>query len=326
LNESAGSAEVSIPKEASVFVEMLRKIFQCQGSDFLMEFVGMGMHAQLPSFLLDNIISSETEEKLEHVRNAAAMRVHAIDTLKAMAAINGPDQALLLAMLEANSSWSEYRHQSHDLFITDAEKHDVFLIKDAETTESRFAALLLTDGSAENPSGNIFSSTGAVYSDKESSRNIGRPTDIGNAAGNIGSETNPFAPTPAASATTPSAKPTTPKAKSPPVTAAPTRTPTPLSPSPGGGSGALSFISTTVHEGEYGIGLDLNKTANGRAQVKNFKVLPDNAANPAQLCRPEIHLSDVIVGVNGVACSTFKETIALIRGAGGAITLRLERK
>jgi hypothetical protein len=80
-----------------------------------------------------------------------------------------------------------------------------------------------------------------------------------------------------------------------------------------------------VHKGDHGIGLDLNKTANGRAQVKNFKVLPDNAPNPAQSCRPEIHELDVIVGVNGVPCSSFKEAIALIRGAGGAITLRLER-
>ena len=325
LNESTGAAEVYIPKEASIFVEMLRKIFQCQGSEYLMEFVGMGMRAQLPSFLLDNIISSGAEEKLKDVRNASAMRVHAIDTLKAMSAVNGPDQPMLLAMLEAHSSWSEYRHQSHDLFITDAEKHDVFLIKDAETTESRFAALLLTDGSAGEGAGNMFASTGAVYTDKgHASRDIGpASSDIGQHNTNvsdIGSEKNPFGPSP--SATVPS--PTTPKPKAPVASSTPSpKTTTPLA----GGPGAVSFISTTVHKGEHGIGLDLNKTANGRAQVKNFKSVPDNAApNPAQRCQPAIHVLDVIVGVNGVPCGNFKETIGLIRGAGGAITLRLERK
>jgi DnaJ family protein C protein 13 len=317
LNESPlGSGDVIVPKEASVFVEILRKIYQCQASEYLIEFVQMGMRAQLPGFLLDNIISTEAESKLKEVRNAAAMRVHAIDTIKAMSAVDGPDQAMLMALLEAHSSWSEYRHQSHDLFITDAEKHDVFLIKDAETTESRFAALLLTDGSAGDGAGNMFSSTGAVYMQKGSSRDIGRPTDIG-AKDNSSPEMNPFGSTPASS----SAAPPSPK-PSPVVTPAKKTIPQPVAST----SDQLSYISTTVHKGEHGIGLDLNKTSNGRAQVKNFKTLPDNAPNPAKVCQPAIQVSDVIVGVNGTPCTTFKETIALIRGAGGAITLRLERK
>jgi hypothetical protein len=298
---------VVIPKEGSVFVEVLKKIYQCVGSEYLMEFVSMGMRAQLPAFLLDNIISPEAEEKVREVRNAAAMRVHAIDTLKAMSAVDGPEQAILLALLEAHSSWSEYRHQNHDLFITNAEKEDIFLIKDAETTESRFAALLLTDGDAGNGS-NMFSSTGAVLNSKSSSSDIGgalKTTDIGYKGSDIGSETPPSPPT--------SNEDTKSKVDAPIL-------------STSSSSESVSYISTTVYKGEHGIGLDLNKTADGRAQVKNFKTLPNDAPNPARECKPEIKQFDVIVGVNGVPCNTFKETIASIRGAGGAINLRLERK
>ena len=312
LNETTGTAEVNIPKEASVFVEVLKKIYHCTASEYLMEFVGMGMRAQLPAFLLDNIISSDAEEKVKHVRNAAAMRVHAIDTLKAMSAVNGPDQSILLALLEAHSSWSEYRHQSHDLFITNSEKEDVFLIKDAETTESQFAALLLTDGDAGSKASNMFSSTGALRVDRTSNQDIGgalKSTDIGYRGDERGSETVP----PIGSSTNAETDTSPPKSS-------------PVAQTPKASTDTVTYISTTVHKGEHGIGLDLNKTSNGRAQVKNFKALPNNAPNPAKVCKPEIKQYDVIVGVNGVPCSNFKETISLIRGAGGAINLRLERK
>lgn len=89
-------------------------------------------------------------------------------------------------------------------------------------------------------------------------------------------------------------------------------------------SGPIVFL-TTVRKGEHGIGLDLTKTSNGRANIQRFKELPNGAANPALQCIPAIHPGDVITGVNGKPCATFADVIKTIRALDGEITLQLER-
>ena len=59
------------------------------------------------------------------------MRIHAVDTIKAIIAADEFQAGPLKALLDTHPVWSEFRDQSHDLFITDIEKTDPFLIQDS---------------------------------------------------------------------------------------------------------------------------------------------------------------------------------------------------
>ena len=84
-------------------------------------------------------------ESLQELRNSSALKIYAVDALKNMTEVCDEETAAVLrALLDAHPSWHEYRGQSHDLFITNKEKEDVFLLEDA--SEQRFIGLL-TDGS-----------------------------------------------------------------------------------------------------------------------------------------------------------------------------------
>jgi hypothetical protein len=84
----------------------------------LPELVSLAMKAQVPMFFLDHIIGASPSQ-LAHVRNSSALKVYAVDCLKAMTMVFGcPEIGILQSMLEVHHSWQEFRHQSHDLFIT----------------------------------------------------------------------------------------------------------------------------------------------------------------------------------------------------------------
>jgi DnaJ homolog subfamily C member 13 len=117
LNISSDVSEVLMPKEAALVVELLKRIFQCMAAQCLPDFVDMAMRAKLPLFLLDNVIGA-SNEKLSNVRNYAAMKVHAVDVIKAMLLVESSHVGILQAMLDAHHSWKEFKHQSHDLFIS----------------------------------------------------------------------------------------------------------------------------------------------------------------------------------------------------------------
>ena len=117
LNVSSDPGQVELPKEAGLVVELLRKIFQCMQAQCLPHFVDMAMRAKLPLFLLDNVVGA-SDDAIRHVRNGAAMRVHAVDAIKAMLVVESSHIAVLQAMLDAHHSWKEFKHQSHDLFIS----------------------------------------------------------------------------------------------------------------------------------------------------------------------------------------------------------------
>jgi DnaJ family protein C protein 13 len=118
------SHRVDINKESAIIVEVLKRIYQSTTAACIQDLISMGMRAGLPIFLLDNIIGASAES-LADVRNASALKVYAVDTLKAMLLIDSPHVGVLQAILEAHHSWSEYRYQSHDLFITVS--HSIFL-------------------------------------------------------------------------------------------------------------------------------------------------------------------------------------------------------
>eukprot|EP00602_Paraphysomonas_sp_CaronLab_P011509 CAMPEP_0185040382 /NCGR_PEP_ID=MMETSP1103-20130426/38364_1 /TAXON_ID=36769 /ORGANISM="Paraphysomonas bandaiensis, Strain Caron Lab Isolate" /LENGTH=2494 /DNA_ID=CAMNT_0027579655 /DNA_START=336 /DNA_END=7820 /DNA_ORIENTATION=+ len=317
LNISGDPSKVELPKEATVIVELLKKIFQCMAAQCLPEFVGMAMRAKLPMFLLDNVVGA-TKDQLAHVRNASALRVHAVDVLKAMILVDSPDAPVLQAMLDAHSSWQEYKHQSHDLFITDHEKTDHFLIEDSH--DKVFMALI-TDGSASGSEGlpAAFTSTGTNFSSNYSDTPLSQtttppvpsePKPVSNAAKQ--QRSNSYT----------SHLPAQAKQEAIPAATHRQRSSSTTKPAVSG----PQIVTTSVTKGQHGIGLDLTKSADGRAHIQRFKEMPAGVVNPAAQCNPPIKPGDIIVGVNGKSCSTFAEVIKTIRGLEGAVvTLQLER-
>ena len=69
-----------------------------------------------------------------------------MDTLKALvtASVGTSAHSVLTIFLNKSNTWKEFKDQSHDLFISDVEKTNHFLIQDS--SENRFAGLL-TNGS-----------------------------------------------------------------------------------------------------------------------------------------------------------------------------------
>ena len=115
---SASRNPVELCKDATFIVEIMKNIFQCVNAQMLPELVSLAMRAQVPLFFLDHIIGA-TPSQIAHIRNASALKVYAVDCLKAMTMVYGcPDIGVLQSMLDAHHSWQEFRHQSHDLFIT----------------------------------------------------------------------------------------------------------------------------------------------------------------------------------------------------------------
>ena len=94
-----------------------------------------------------------------------------------------------------------------------------------------------------------------------------------------------------------------------------------------GTSSGPKIVTTSVVKGEYGIGLDLVKSSNGRPCIQKLKEMPAGVVNPASLCNPPIQPGDIIVGVNGKPSGLFSDTIKIIRGLenGRPINLQLER-
>jgi DnaJ family protein C protein 13 len=110
---------LALPNEATVIVELLKKIFQCTASRSLNHFVQSAMKFRLPSFLLNYIVGA-TKKSLADVRNSSALKIHAVDTLKSILAATEDegDFAIIQAMLDLHPAWNEYKEQNHDLFIS----------------------------------------------------------------------------------------------------------------------------------------------------------------------------------------------------------------
>ena len=176
---------------------------------------------------------------------------------------------------------------------------------------------MLTDGSATNPQGmaKAFSSTGSsgIRSNVKTASSIFEDNTSPPAAENL-RPTAAVAPPPVPMPASSQRQPATVEKKA----AAPS------TPAPSVSSGPV-IVTTTVRKGPHGIGLDLTKTSNGRANIQRFKDLPDGAVNPAAQCVPAIKPGDVIIGVNGKSCATFAEVIKTIRAIDGEIILQLER-
>jgi hypothetical protein len=84
-------------------------------------------------------------------------------------------------------------------------------------------------------------------------------------------------------------------------------------------------LKTTIAKSEFGIGLDLVKTADGGVAVQKLKDMPDGSPNPASVCSPPVLVGDLIVGVNDQACTQFTDVVKYIRGSNVKVCLWLER-
>jgi hypothetical protein len=107
-----------LPIDSALIVELLKKLFQSHYSRFLPQFVQMAMDAGLPNFLLDHVLGAPAEAT-KKVLNPSALKIHTVDLLKAIIAASNEETAhILQALLSAHHAWSEFKDQSHDLFIT----------------------------------------------------------------------------------------------------------------------------------------------------------------------------------------------------------------
>lgn len=107
-----------LPPDSALVVELLKKVFQAYYSRFLPQFVQMAMKCGLPNFLLDHVLGAP-QEALVKVNSPSALKIHTVDLLKAIvAAANEETAHILQAVLNSHHAWSEFKDQSHDLFIT----------------------------------------------------------------------------------------------------------------------------------------------------------------------------------------------------------------
>jgi hypothetical protein len=107
-----------LPKDAALFVELLKKIFLFSNALYIDELVRNAINANLPNFILDKILSAEKSDLVD-VQNPSALRIYSVDLLKAIITVADESNALILQnLLDAHPAWKEFRDQSHDLFLT----------------------------------------------------------------------------------------------------------------------------------------------------------------------------------------------------------------
>jgi hypothetical protein len=107
-----------IAKDATIVVELLKRIFQCTYCRMLPHFVECSKATKLPALLLDHILDPP-QKAIEGVLNPSALKIYAVDVIKAIIAASDEESATVLqALLDFHPAWREYKDQSHDLFLT----------------------------------------------------------------------------------------------------------------------------------------------------------------------------------------------------------------
>lgn len=353
---SDGFETYTLPRDAAFIVELLKKIFQTNHCQYLGYFGSMALNAKLPYFVLDFIIGANPTV-LAAVKNPSALRIHSVDLIKAIIAGDPNNGQSLQAILDLHPAWAEFKDQNHDLFITDQEKTDYFLIEDS--AGAKFVGLL-TDGKVSNEISKFFTSTGppSVHSDsilptsssstpRSSAKNratVGssfsrpsesaypnvRPSLSSSVAQPDISSTITKSSNPAPSLTTASLPSTAlvPAANNVAATVTKRQSLTPpstLEDAKKMTDKSKKIVKTVILKSEYGIGLDLVKTTDGGVAVQRLKEMPDGSPNPASVCNPPVLIGDVIVGVNDQRCTQFVDVVKGIRGCNVRVSLWLER-
>ena len=123
--EDNSSSEVSyrkIAKDATIIVELLKRIFQSTYCRMLPHFVECAKQAKLTNLLLDHVLDPPAKA-IEGVINPSALKIYSVDVIKAIIAASDEESAAVLqALLDFHPAWREYKDQSHDLFLTVSSK------------------------------------------------------------------------------------------------------------------------------------------------------------------------------------------------------------
>jgi hypothetical protein len=91
-------------------------------------------------FLLLLCITGVSESALSNIKNPASLKIHAVDALKAILEADETKSDALKALYDSHPAWLEYKGQSHDLFLSNKDQADLYLIEDS--SEKRFIGLL----------------------------------------------------------------------------------------------------------------------------------------------------------------------------------------
>eukprot|EP01035_Chromulina_nebulosa_P018451 gene18451-24158_t len=209
--------------------------------------------------------------------------------------------------IDNSSTWNDYKDQSHDLYITDQEKTDYFLIEDASGT--KFAGLL-TNGPEIYQSATANAQSSILRSKIDASKGLS----------NISTK---FTDDSFDIKTSPTIKSDDSISSNPKDSAQANHlnnnqnqinTPT------------KQTFKTVITKSTHGIGLDITKSPDGGVLVQRLKEMPDGSVNPATLATPTILPGDRIVGVNGQKLIMFIDVVKAIRSAQGKVEIWFERE
>jgi hypothetical protein len=109
-----------LQRDAAFTLEALKIMLQTDTSHLLVE-------ATLKTDLLDVCMAILTTEKLDHLVDPSAAKVHAVDIIKLVEGDSLYGASATGMMAKHAGSWDKYRHQKHDLFLSRNDTRDYFL-------------------------------------------------------------------------------------------------------------------------------------------------------------------------------------------------------
>jgi hypothetical protein len=137
-----------LPRDAAFMLEALKAILETDSQDF-----HVLVEASLRCGIIGILIRVLEKDKLDHLVDPSAAKVHAVSILKTLEndMVHGPGAA---AQLEAahGESWNRYKHQKHDLFLSKNDTRDYFLT-DAGSSAPAFMLKNSAEWSAAASSG-----------------------------------------------------------------------------------------------------------------------------------------------------------------------------
>jgi DnaJ family protein C protein 13 len=139
-----------LPRDAAFFLECIKLLLE---TDSAMDSTTYGhdiVRAALQADAIGRMVGILEKEKLDHLVDESAARVHAVAILKTLE--NDPVHQMEAAAALAGHSqaWDKYRHQKHDLFLSRNDTRDYFLT-DVATAAPAF--MLKNTAEWEHPAG-----------------------------------------------------------------------------------------------------------------------------------------------------------------------------
>jgi DnaJ homolog subfamily C member 13 len=150
-----------IPRDAAFFMECLKQILETDTQDF-----HVVVEACIREGAIELLIRVLEKEKLDHLVDPSAAKVHGVNILKVLEndTVHGPAAQAQLSAAHAES-WDKYKYQKHDLFLSKNDTRDYFLT-DVATAQPAF----MLKNSAEWGSGGESSAPSSTTSYAENSR------------------------------------------------------------------------------------------------------------------------------------------------------------